>query len=408
MVIQGVYTIITPLSMILLARFLGPKDFGEFGFAVSFVIIASIFAGLGFPIVVTRFGAIYYIKEEWKKLKGIFRFSNKVTFVSSLAIIAIVCLVILSDFFELPSKKHVLIALPVILFLSLSKVRTALLTAIEKVNIAQLPEMIIRPILFFLIVLILYYYNILDGYSSIISYAFANGIIFLIGAVLVNRYTSNYLKNEKCDYETTIWKNSATPLFLLGSVQVLGAQADILLLGFLANSSEVGVFKSMYQISLLIIFSLTAANAVSAPYIVRSYENKNDSQLKRLLFTFCGINFLFAILIALPFLLFGEYLIILLYGQEFVIGLGCLYILIVGRVINSIFGISNQFLKMMGEERKAAKGIILGTIVGVFLNIVLIPEYGIIGAAIASSVGMITWNIYLFLVLLRKIYIKGI
>jgi len=110
------------------------------------------------------------------------------------------------------------------------------------------------------------------------------------------------------------------------------------------------------------------------------------------------------LVIALPFLLFGNFFINLIYGEQYVIGVTCLHILILGRIINSIFGISNQFLKMMGEERKATKGILLGTLVGVVLNIGLIPKYGIVGAAIASSLGLITWNLYLFRILVKKIW----
>ena len=186
---------------------------------------------------------------------------------------------------------------------------------------------------------------------------------------------------------------------------MLGAQADIFLLGFLADSEEVGIFKSMYQISLLVIFSLIAVNAIVSPYIVRSFEEKNIKKLKQLLFVFCGINFAFALVIACPFLFFGEFFIELLYGKEFVVGVTCLQILIFGRIINSIFGISNQFLKMMGEERKATKGIFIGAVVGIILNFLLIPIYGIVGAAIASASALIIWNVYLFVITVRKIWL---
>lgn len=405
LIIQAIYTVVTPLSMILLARFLGPDDFGDFAFAVSFVIIASIFSSLGLPTVVTRFGAIYFINDNWKKLKGILSFSNKKVFICSLIVTAVLFILLVTNVIRVAAKEYVLIALPIILFLALSTIRTGLLTAIEKVNLSQLPEMIVRPLLFFLVILVFYYLGILDGYTAIISYMIINGIIFLIGAYLVKKFTHKHIENVEPDYsESKPWVKSAMPLFLLGSIQVLGAQADIFLLGFLADSEEVGIFKSMYQISLLVIFSLTAVNAIVSPYIVRSFEEKNIKKLKQLLFTFCGINLVFALIIAFPFLFFGEFFIELLYGKEFVVGATCLQILIFGRIINSIFGISNQFLKMMGEERKATKGIFIGAVAGIVLNFLLIPTYGIIGAAIASASALITWNVYLFVITVRKIW----
>lgn len=406
LIIQAIYTVVTPLSMILLARFLGPDDFGDFAFSISFVIIASVFSSLGLPTVITRFGAIYFINNNWNKLKGILAFSNKRVFICSIVITLIILLLLVMDVIEVASKNYIFIALPIIVFLALSTIRTGLLTAIEKVNLSQLPEMIIRPILFFIVILILYYAGVLDGYTAIISYTIINGIIFLIGAYLVKKYTQKHIENIEPDSkESKIWVKSAMPLFLLGSIQILGAQADIFLLGFLAESEEVGIFKSMYQISLLVIFSLIAVNAIVSPYIVRSFEEKNTKKLKQLLFVFCGINFTFALVIACPFLFFGEYFIELLYGEEFVVGVTCLQILIFGRIINSIFGISNQFLKMMGEERKATKGIFIGAVIGIILNFMLIPKYGIVGAAIASATALIIWNVYLFVITVRKIWL---
>jgi len=217
-IIQAVYTIVTPFSMILLARFLGPEEFGNFAFAVSFVIIFSIFSSLGLPTVVTRFGAIYHIKDNWAKLKGILQYSNKYVTIWSIAIMAIVSIILISDVFVIPSRTYVFIALPIILFLSLSTIRTGILTAIEKVNFSQLPEMIIRPVLFFILIIILYYSEILNAYSAVISYTIINGIIFLVGFYLVKKFTDKQLSNVEPSYEISAWKKSALPLFFFWGV----------------------------------------------------------------------------------------------------------------------------------------------------------------------------------------------
>lgn len=404
LIIQGIYTVVTPLSMIILARFLGPEEFGDFAFSISFVIILSIFSNLGLPVVVTRFGAMYYIKEQWEFLKGLITFSNKRVAIFSIAIILICWLLIYFDIIELTSKTHVLFALPIVLFFALSNIRTAILTAVEKVNLAQLPEMIIRPSLFLLLILLLYYFNVLNSLTAVIFYSIVNLVIFIVGVYFVKKHTKNKTNNTLVKFESKLWINSSVPLFLLGSIQVFGAQADVFLLGLLADSDEAGIFKSMYQISLLVIFSLSAINAIASPHIVRCYEGGNIKKLKQMLIVFCFVNFIFAAIIASPFLFFGEFFIELLYGKAYIVGFTCLQILIIGRLFNSIFGISNQFLKMMGKEKQATIGILAGAIVGILLNIVLIPEYGIIGAAISSATGLVTWNICLFIITVKNIW----
>lgn len=403
LIIQGVYTIITPLSMILLARFLGPENFGDFAFSISLVIIISIFSNLGLPTVVTRYGASYFIEKKYDYLKGILKFSNKRVTILSISIIFIFYILLLCDFIEIQSKKNVLFALPMVLFLVLSSIRTATLTAIEKVNLSQLPEMIIRPILFFLAIIVMHYFGFLNSVNAVIFYTIINLIIFIIGARLVKRYLNNLLDNKREAFESNLWIKSSIPLFLLGGIQIFGAQVDIFLLGFLTDSKDVGVFKSMYQISLLVIFSLTATNAIISPYIVRNFIEKNKNKLMKMLLIFCFINTIIAGIIAFPFFFFGDFFIELLYGKEYLVGFTCLQILIIGRLINSIFGISSQFLKMMGQEKKATKGILFGAITGIVLNFYLIPKYGIIGAAIASSVALILWNTILFILTIKSI-----
>lgn len=403
-IIQGLYTVLSPLSMILLARFLGADLFGVFAFAISIVTILSMIAELGLPIVITRYATVYYIKKQLKLLKGIIKFTNERIIMASCFIIAVTLGFYYFNIIDETYAKAIVLSSPLVVLLALSRVRSAILTAIHKVNIAQLPEMILRPFLLIILVLLLYYFGYVTIYNVLIIYILINIIVYFSGEVLVRSSTKQLnLKGLQLKFDKRNWINTALPLFFLGGIQIIGAQSDVFLLGVLSNSTDVGVFKSMYQISLLVIFSLSAVNAIAPPLVIKDFENKNHEGLKQLLFNFCGINFISALIIASPLFFFGKFFIELLYGQEYIVGYSCLQILIIGRVINTTLGVSNQFLKMMGEEKKATKGIMIGIILGVVLNVILIPYYGIIGAAIAAAGSLITWNIYLFMLLLRKL-----
>lgn len=367
------------------------------------MILASIVCSLGFPVLVTRYGATYFIREQWGYLKGLLKYSNKRITIVSISFIVLTLIIFSIDFFDLKPYSSIKIGLPIILFLSLSSIRTSALTAIEKVNYSQLPEMIIRPIIFLLFILIFYFFYDLNNISAIAIYTLTNGIVFFCGVILLRKFLPKKVKIAKENYEPKIWNKTAIPLFILGSVQVISQHSDIFILGLLTSDDNVGVYKSMYQISILIIFSLSAINAISAPYIVREIEYNNQSGLKQLLFKFCFINSVISIIIALPFIICGDFFVNLLYGNDYESGITCLKILILGRIINSIFGSSNHFLKMLGEEKKATKGIVLGVILGIILNIILVPNYGINGAAIASSSALVFWNFHLFFSTVKSI-----
>lgn len=403
-VIQGVYTVLSPVSIILMARFLGAEEFGIFAFAISIVTLLSMVSELGLPTVITRFGAIYFFKNQFEFFKGIVRFTNSRIIIASLVLVLGVVITYFAGIIKPEYESAVLLASPLVLLLALSRVRSAILTAIEKVNIAQFPEMIFRPSLLIISILLLYYFDKISAINVLILYIIVNVIVYLIGEWLVKRHSKTIKLVKQVDFERKKWIASAFPLFLLGGIQMIGVQSDIFLLGFFADSEDVGIFKSMYQISLLIIFSLTAVNAISAPKIVRLYESNNVEGLKKLVINFCLINLIFSLIIAFPFYFYGDYFINLLYGEEYVVGFVCLQILIIGRIINTVFGISSQFLKMMGEEKKAANGVLLGALISVVLNIILIPRFGLIGAAYASAISLAFWNLFLFLILVRKLW----
>lgn len=390
--------------MILLARFLGAEEFGVFAFALSIFTVLSIVAELGLPIVVTRFATIYFLKKQIKLFKGIINFSNSRIILMSCLLMVVTIILYFLNTFTGEYDKVILYGLPLIILFSLSRLRSAILMAVHKVNIAQLPEMIVRPLLIIVFVSLLYYFGNISASNAILLYVAINIIVYLMGEFLVKKYTREFLvRKNNLNFEKNKWIAAALPLFFLGGIQILGAHSDIFFLGIMAESKDVGVFKSMYQISLLVLFSLSAVNAISTPLIVNDFEQNNFRGLRKTFLNFCGINFVFSLLIGSLLLFLGKYFIELLYGKEYLVGYSCLQILIIGRIINATLGASNQFLKMMGEEKKATKGIITGVIVGIILNIILIPDYGIVGSSIAVAISLTTWNVYLFIILMRKI-----
>jgi O-antigen/teichoic acid export membrane protein len=89
-----------------------------------------------------------------------------------------------------------------------------------------------------------------------------------------------------------------------------------------------------------------------------------------------------------------------LFGKEFIAGTGVLYILLLGQLSNTFSGSLALILQMTGNEKVFRNILTLGLIINVLLNIILIPRIGMIGAAIASAISLIVWNV------LSLIYIK--
>lgn len=408
--IKIVYTIITPLTVVLLARILGPEHFGIYAFTISVMTLLSVPTKLGFPMVIIRYASNYFHNKDYNKLKGLFSFTNAIVFIISLLIISTSLILIINDYFSLETENRLALiyGIPLILILGLEGLRSASLKGIDEVVVGQIPEMIIRPLIFLiLIVSINYIFTDLTYKNSIVIYVLSALIAYLVGAWILVKKLPKGFKSIKSTFERKRWIKTAIPLLILGSVQVVGGQIDIILLGLYQSNTEVGVYKAIYQTAILVTFGLSAINTVIAPKLSKYFEQNDRARVSRMIKIGNLSIFILGLPIGLILAIFGKEVLGLVFGSEYIIGYTGLFILVMGRIINALFGTSTIALKMSGYEKIAAYGIIIGTLVNIALNVLLIPHYGIIGAAIASSCGLITWNFILFYQTSKKLILKN-
>lgn len=77
-----------------------------------------------------------------------------------------------------------------------------------------------------------------------------------------------------------------------------------------------------------------------------------------------------------------------------------------GQIVNACAGSVTLLLTTTGHEGDALKGIALGAIVNVIGNAVMIPLYGINGAAVATGLSTVVWNVALGILVYRRLGIN--
>ena len=90
-----------------------------------------------------------------------------------------------------------------------------------------------------------------------------------------------------------------------------------------------------------------------------------------------------------------------MFGAEFEAGAASLVILAVGRLVSSMTGPVGSVLSVTGHQRinLAVYGAAAG--LQLMLDLILIPQYGIVGAAVASTVAMVAWNAVLYIAVVK-------
>ncbi|MBK5286320.1 MAG: polysaccharide biosynthesis C-terminal domain-containing protein, partial [Bacteroidia bacterium] len=102
---------------------------------------------------------------------------------------------------------------------------------------------------------------------------------------------------------------------------------------------------------------------------------------------------------------FGEE-VLNLFGKHFEAGKSTLMILIFGNMFNVIAGPAGYVLTMTGHERLAFIAMSISCVLNIALNLILIPAYGITGAAIAVSFALLSWNILITIFTIKKTGIR--
>jgi O-antigen/teichoic acid export membrane protein len=185
-------------------------------------------------------------------------------------------------------------------------------------------------------------------------------------------------------------------------MQVINSRVDSLMLGAMQGTDQVGIYSAAIRGADLITFGLIAANATLAPTIAGLFSQGELKRLQRVLTGSARLVLLFTLVVGTVLIVFGQWFLAL-FGPEFVAGYTALVILSVGRIINAATGSVATVLVMTGYERTVALAVGLGSVLNIVLNFLLIPSYGMNGAALASSASMILWNVVLVIVAMREV-----
>ena len=171
---------------------------------------------------------------------------------------------------------------------------------------------------------------------------------------------------------------------------LLQSQIDVLLLGYLLTFSEAGIYVVGVTIAQLTFYFSNSITTILFPEMVK---NKNSKLLfKRILF-----SMLVAILINIPLIIVINFLIENLFGSKFQQAEFIYYVLLPGIIADLAYRILYAYLKSVNEINNLIVINSISLILNIVLNFILIPKFGIYGAAISSLVSYIFRSIVVFL-----------
>lgn len=385
-----------PLAIVL-ARTLGPEGYGVYAFALSLVTLLAIPAQMGLPTLLVREIARYQQRREWGLLRGMLTRANQWALAISVFLGLAAAGIALSPWgfveqHQLQTFAWALVLLPLI---ALGNLRGAALRGLHRVVQGLLPGLLLRPGVLLASVGAAAVLGILTPPLAMALHAAAAALAFAIGWLLLLRCLPRQVRKSRPVYDTTNWAHSLLPLSLLAGMQVLNSQTGVVMLGLLGAAQDVGLYRIAVQGATLVTFSLTAINLVIGPHIAQLYASGDRRRLQKLITRSARVALLSALPVATLFIFFGDAFLALVFGAPFQPAHAALAILCVGQLFSAATGSVALILNMTGHERDTARGVAVASGLNVLLCASLIPFFGIKGAALATSVTLVCWNLLL-------------
>ncbi|MGP1371581.1 MAG: flippase [Almyronema sp.] len=406
----GLKVISTALAFglnLLLARLLGTEGLGIYALAITWIGLLSIPAKLGFPQLLVRDIAIYSSRSQWGLLKGLLKRAYQIIAILSCTLallMAILARFLLTDSQTFLTLVVTALSLP---FSCLRSLNQAAMSGFYKVVQAQLPESLMTPCLMTLSILI--FYGVLDDKVTPVltvgCYAIVTLITFLLGLCQLSYTLPKNLLAATAEYKTHAWIRMALPFMMLGALYIVNSQADIVMLGAIQNAESVGLYVVANKIASIIVFILMASNLSLEPNIASLYALNQLGQLEKIIRESSKIVSAFSCTVAASIIFFRDNLLSL-FGQEFSHSSIALCILVIGQLVNVLAGPVGLLLNMSGNERLTFFAFSFSAIVNILLNFYLIPTFNIEGAATATTISMVIWNLLSLALVITRLNIN--
>lgn len=365
---------------VLVARHLGPEQYGIIRYLMSLLALLAPFATMGIGPVITR-----QIVENTQNYAA--------TLGTALLIITCgttsISVIYLLSIYTLEENKVFVIFSCILassyIFEKLSAVLVYYYRAIEETKYIAIPK-ITANIVSALWKIIAIYYD-LDLLYFIVANLVEASIALL--AFLCLRYYQNikviFNRTHRRVYSTL---KESWPLIFVGFIEALYLKVDIFLIGRYMSMADVGTYSAAVRIvTILWGFNVMMAFALQ-PALFRYFKKPKNSIVVEMHTLLLGLVFCVCLLVSILLFFYSDKIIYILYGGQFfaaaeVLKIYCWTLVFVGlQVLRDIWLVNNGSTTLRLYCTSA------GAVANLMSNLILIPMYGINGAAYSTILGL--------------------
>lgn len=386
---------------LIIAR-LGVEYYGAFSIALAVVGMLTVIAVFGLDIGVLRFMSRHVGNQKTEN--RIFVSAFKVT--SFLSVLLMFLLIFFSDTIASVFNEPLLSSILKVLALSIpfDSVRSLLIAAAKsfrKVQYELYSKELLGNLLLIIFTLIFIYAG-LELFGVALAYVLAMAISAVYLFYLLHRFRKHIFqipeKERNCAMGTRHLVSFSWPLVFSALIIFLMTWVDSIILGLLKDSYAVGLYNAAAPSAKLILMFPQAIMVLFIPALaglVLQRTQKSRDEASRITSFIAKWNMMIMLAVLGFFIIFGKQFLALFFGVQYAQASSALVILSFGLFFAGLYYGPREMLYILKQTKAVLIITLAGLLANIFLNILLIPKYGINGAAFASSSAYILMAVFM-------------
>lgn len=381
---------------------------GQYDISRAVLLIFGSICLLGFNQSIIFYSGLLQAKNNLFEMFQLYKKMIVILFFSAIVLFLVFLIIppkAINSFYEKPVADIVLKTIFTLFFYALTLLNIEVYRGINRIIISEVFRNIIRHGFFILLVWALVK---LEKVTMLIeAYLLSFFLLAIVSSLFLFWQLSKITKTvirHNFSYKEIITRSFPMSVSLVSFF--LMQSTDIILVGKFMTFTDVAHYAVAVKLTMIISIVLSSINAVFAPKVSHLFNLNDIKGLKKQIKE--ATRFIFILTIPLIIImLFASSYILTFFGAGYVNASTALIILLIGQAVNALCGSTGMYMDMTGNQVMFQKIIVTALILNFVLNWFLIPVYKLQGAALATSVSMIFWNVCTVWFLYSKRNIKS-
>jgi len=383
---------------VVLARALGPAEYGIYGLVVSVAALVMTISLLGTPQLAVRELSVRSAQGDWAGVKALIRRFGLASGSAALLLGAMaVCLGLILAPAGDRTPTYILLGALLTLSTTVTALTSAELRGLGAMVKGQFMDIAGRPTAAFLIIVAL----VLAGLSlRAVDALWIQVAISAAAATISLIWIRNILPGKVGPMPAAsrvAWIGAAVPLWMVDVLRQVDGTYGMILMGWFASADELGIYRVALSCMMVVAMPISIFHIIQAPAVSKLHKFSQLDELQNLLSATSAWMIALVAPITLAAWLIGRPAIILVFGAVYADAWLPLFILCLAQLAFGIFGMGPILLAMCEGERHLIKIYILSVGLAVLAAIPLVIAFGAPGAAAAMVIsnfliGFFSWR----------------